>query len=298
MDVQESDEAAERDAQERTRHGSVLRIYDGCLARLLLHGGILRGRQIKKVFFPAVSLVMTVAFLLSGCGLFQPSRKKLAGKNIPYVQEPARYRIHMEAVRGNVGMVYDSDVVTAGPEACWDGTAKIYAMDTCFTQACKTMCDDSCSIKAWRNHWCASDSVSPSTALEQWLDQVAQGKGYYPAALTPSDNPNDAMVESEPHYTVTLKNQPIPWDALCDVDIDLLFGGDDYLNEFESGIVTMFFSTDGLLEYVVVDCLQENAWFQLTLTPQKWGTAPAVDLSQYSVVEGTLSEEWSIGNVS
>lgn len=295
MDFQKGYEAGKRNAQEGTRHGWLLRSHDDCLACLLLQGGFLNRRQIQRLFFPVISLVLSASFLLSGCGIFQPSRKELAGKNYAFIQEPARYQIYLEAVCGNVGMVYASSVVTAGSEAYWDGTAKIYAMDTCFTQECKTMCDRSGSIKAWRNHWCVSDSVSPAMALEQWLDQVKSGEGYYPKTITHSDDPDDTQAESGEYYTLTLKDQPIPWAALCDANVDLLFGGDDYLDRFESSIVTMYFSADGHLDHVVIESLEENAWMQLTLTPQKWGDAPEVDLSQYSTVEGTLSEEWSIG---
>ena len=220
----------------------------------------------------------------------------MAGANYYLADNPAQFTIHMELVRGNIGLVYDSVVEAKGPEADWNGEAWLYTMGACFSQNCRTLCDDTGSVKAWRGNWCSSKNSSPALLISSWLRQVEQGIGYYSQnTRTPQDDTQSFSDMTAGCYTVKLEDQKIDWSGLCDVYVDSLFGGEELLGAFQRGTVTLYFTeSDCFLIAILISAMEETSWVELAIQLQKAESEPAIDLSDLIIREGILSEEWNM----
>lgn len=260
---------------------------------------MIRARAVKKRFSPVISL-LAICILIAGCGIVQPSRRELAGDNYCLVEGAASYQIHLEALRGNVGMIYDTTVSTQALASSWNGVAKIYAMDACFIQECETLTLESGSYKAWRGKWTESTNISPAAVVSQWLNLIPLGIGQYnEIPCIPADASDALAALTDKHYTVTLEDQEINWPAICDAHPDTLFGGEDYLGAFTHGTITLYFSAaNNSLNAVQISTIQEDAWVEVTLLPSKADIAPNVSFNSLEITSGILSEEWNMATTS
>lgn len=253
-----------------------------------------------KRFSPAISLILAFCIMIAGCGIVQPSREDLAGDNFSLVEGPAEYTIHLEALRGNVGMIYDTTVATHNLTANWNGIAKIYAMASCFSQECETKTLEAGSYKAWRGKWSESTTVSPTVALSQWLTLIRLGIGTYNEyPCVPADESESLSSLTGKHYTVTLEDQKINWAAICDAHPDTLFGGENYLGDFTYGTITLYFSAANYsLNGVVISSSLVDSWAEATILPSKAETAPSISFDDLEITNGILSEEWNMADTS
>ena len=128
--------------------------------------------------------------------------------------------------------------------------------------------------------------------IRQWLELVAQGKGYYDKRpIIPAER-TELLTEAEDQaYSVTLYNVKLDWRAFCDADPDSLFGGDQLMTQFEEADVTLFFRTKDLSLcgfYAAVPDGMEAGW---ALTPS--AVKPA-DMPESEIIEAVLYEQWDV----
>lgn len=254
-------------------------------------------RQYLKIA-PAVILVLAICSLmvLPGCNsVIQPGQEKLAGASYFLRESPVDMTIRMVVSNKWAKMSYESKINAQGSAASWDGLARTEWQGYILEQICKTRCDGKRSYKGWRSRWVATDNVSPTAQVEQWLQEVEAGKGTYPKRPTTpaqcSDLLSDVTCEV---YQVTLTEQPIQWKSLCDAHPDSLFGGQQLLTQFEKATVTLFFGTEDLtLKAAMVSSATEAGALELVMILTPATTGPVLDLDSLEVGKGYPHEEWN-----
>lgn len=251
----------------------------------------------RRKFAPTITLILAVCILLAGCGpIVQPSIGELSGANLFVRTGSYQMEISVTAQVGDIGMTYGSTVLVADTAADWDGTAKVTFADYLFTQNCKTLCQDGTSCKEWRGNWAQSSTFSPSQQLDLWLQMMRLGVCYYPdETCVPADCSDSLSAVTSKTFSVELTNTEILWDALCDADLDTMFGADTFLDTFHYGDVTLYFDAESyLLIAASIHDEQEGSSLDAGIIFTQTDVPPEVDLASLEIIEAPLSEEWSM----
>ena len=132
--------------------------------------------------------------------------------------------------------------------------------------------------------------------IADWLMAVQEGKGHLSReAVIPADYAKAFEHITQEAYLLQLPSASLNWPGLCDAHPDLLFGGMELLTSFETGQIDLFFaaSDDRLLcARISADTPEGELFATIRIT------APGAQITEEpegtEVVEGLLSEEWSL----
>lgn len=260
-------------------------VYRVCVAGLI--------RKIKK-FISAVLLVC-LCILLPGCSsIIQPTRNGLVEMNS--LSEGAyQLKISIDYADKDLVMLYDTTASVSGDDAIWEGEAIAYFLQTYFSQQCETLCDGDQSCKEWRGNWVAKDMVSPIVQLHAWQTAIQNGHGIYHKTRVPLCSYHEELQHEQGDvYEIVLHDVSLQWNALCDVDLDRVFGGNEKLYAVQQADVSLLYGTDDwLLKAVIISAESDQFWLSALITVTSVEDGCEVDLSEFEFSEGILTEEWS-----
>lgn len=248
-------------------------------------------------FIPVLIFVLVVMILAANLlGLVQPSRTDITGVNSLW-WEPYELTVHLDMIDDDFVMYYDSMVLAQSDNASWSGEATVYYMNAYFKQQCETLRSGSRCCKQWRGKWAYADIHSPLSQVAMWQDLISAGDGAYeerPVYLSDYSDTLAAHYDGK-CYRMELSNVPLDWASLCDVNLDLSFGGEDRLQNIPTADVTLFYGTeDLLLKAVLISYMDDTSWLSATFCVTPSDETHILDLSDYEMQDGLLNEEWDI----
>ena len=210
--------------------------------------------------------------------------------------EPLQVTVNMILKKDNLQMVYESNIHAQGSMASWQGLAAIDYYGACFYQKCHTLCTDTVSYKAWRDHWVETNNCSPVPLIQSWMEAVGNGKGrYYKYPVMLSEEIAADDVPAKEVYCVILSEQEPQWEYLCDVHPDSTFGGMSLIDGFRCWDVRLYFSTeDYKLTAALILAGKSNNRANVLLILKDSQIQPAVTVADLDIVEGPLAEERAI----
>lgn len=232
--------------------------------------------------------------------MIQPTRRNLARANV-LQENNYELQIRLGATDNKAILYYDSSVIASDKRSSWDGEGLIYWMGDFYRQSCKTATNQSESFKEWRQHWTASDTMTPIASINQWLKEIEFGIGYYPKQLViPAETSDKLSQLKENSFAVQLTDHEFNWRSVCDIDIDLLFGGDEFLDAFEKADITLYFNPDDcVLQGILITSSGDMRYLEVGITISVTDQIPDTEIDDTKIVDGILSEEWNLeSNIS
>ena len=210
-----------------------------------------------------------------------------------------KYSINMAVTGEKVTFAYYSDILASGSSAQRTGNAVVSYYGIAFSQDCETISNDSLSAKKWRELWADSEPESPAPMIQLWLQKVANGLGAYEKRpVDPADFLPLPDGGSQKAFSVRLSNIDLNWNALCDAHLDSTFGGQSLLTDIAKGTATLYFDSETqTLLGVRLSARHEQTELSgtIVITPTQESFSHAFP-AQDKLIQGTLSEEWSILN--
>lgn len=251
-------------------------------------------RRRKQVFASAISAILLFSTVLCGCSLIQPSRKELAEANAFLYSEPVALDVSLILQSGSTAMSYDTQILLEGDMAEWEGDAYVAFSGIPFHQSCRSACNGQEAGKLWKEQWARTELKAPTVNLKVWLSKLASGKGtYLTRSVIPQEDSDGLIPLDRESYRVMLRNVAVDWDAICDVNLDSLFGGDTLLTQYEAVDVTMYFQTvNWELSAVLIQAERPDGAVSCTVLVSRSEQGPSVMVGELE--DGLLSEDWEI----
>ena len=248
----------------------------------------------NRAFASAISAILLFSTVLCGCSLIQPSRKELAEANAFLYLEPVALDVSLTLQSGGTAMSYDTQILMEGDMAEWEGDAYVSFSGIPFHQSCRSACDGLEAGKKWNEQWAKTELKAPTVNLKAWLSELASGKGTYLArSVIPKEDSKGLIPLDRESYRVMLRNFAVDWDALCDVNLDSLFGGDTLLTQYDTVDVTMYFQTaDWELSAVLIQAEHSDGAVTCKVLVSRSEQGPSIMFGELE--EGLLSEDWEI----
>lgn len=253
-------------------------------------------RRIRKLFASVLSLLIFSCQMAACRAILQPACSDLTEANSFILKDPVVLDVSVGLLYEQTVMAYESSVVMQADLAAWQGEATVYWLQMAFRQDCTTICTADGSYKQWRGNWCESKSVSPATQLDSWLQLVGTGTGVYTEnPCIPADVDEFISDKTSGAYAVTLQDVDVDWRALCDVNLDLLFGGDYLIQSFSPADVTLYFDCETWhLTAVFVESASQEHYIKAVMSLSEGSQAPDISLGDFGIVSGNLAEEWEL----
>lgn len=267
--------------------------WAGSMVHLIRTSGLI---DTHKRFISVIASCILASLMLAGCQIVQPSRQKLAEMNSFY-DNSYQLIISVDLIDGNdFAMQYNTAVTTTGEQAAWNGSAMVYSMNGYFVQDCISYTDGQTGCKEWRNVWVESDTISPAVQLASWQSEIIEGRGYYdkkPADIS-SFHEDLSNLDSKV-WSISFKGASVDWNALCDVDLDKLFGGNEKIGQFEETDVTFLYDTkSSRLRAILATTQRDNAWINVCIQLVTIDDDLNINMEDYETTTGYPSEEWDI----
>lgn len=218
------------------------------------------------------------------------------GANSFMETEPLQININLVLKTEDIDLAYESEVLTKGDTAQWKGEAAVDYFSAVFFQDCHTLCKNGRSYKEWREKWVESDTKSPVGLIQSWIKAIGAGKGYYSKQpVIPGNEMEPFSSIQKETYCIKLNNQDPDWNSVCDVHPDSLFGGNSLIDAYNSWEVWLYFGAEDCeLKAALILAGNDATWTNVFMVFERTQTKPQVDLTTMDIIEGQLSEEWSM----
>lgn len=241
-------------------------------------------------------LLVILCQMVACKAILQPTCSDLTGANSFIAEEPVAADIYVGLLYEQTVMAYESTVTMQADYASWQGNATVYWLQMAFSQDCVSVCSSDSSYKQWRGYWCESCSKSPATQLSSWVQLVGTGVGAYDEEpCIPAEADVFLTGKTDAAYAVTLHDVDVDWWALCDVNLDMLFGGEDLLQTFNTADVTLYFDCETWhLTAVFIESASSQHYIKAVISLSENSQTPDTSLGNIDITNGSLSEEWEM----